>query len=264
MRAGISTASLFLKKSNDEAAALLNDWGVPTAEVFLTTFSEYNKDFAKTIAERKGSVNINSVHALPEQYEPQLYSICDKVIADAFFWLEQVMQAAREMGAKYYTVHGVGRLKRKGNYDNFNYLSPRTQKIYDVCKRYGVTLAYENVEWATYNRPGVFSELKRECPDLKGVLDVKQARISGYGYREYIADMGESLAYVHFSDVDENGNTCLAGRGVFDTEEMLKILSDYGFNGDILLENYAKDYQNLEDLKNSYLYLAEKIYKLGL
>ncbi len=264
MRAGISTASFFMKKGNDEAVETLNAWGVPTAEVFLTTFSEYNRECGKIIADKKGTMNINSVHTLTEQFEPQLYSICEKVEKDAFSWLEGAMQAAKEMGAKYYTFHGVGRLKRRGNYDNFDYLSPRTQKIYDLCQKYGVALAYENVEWATYNRPSVFQKLKKDCPLLKGVLDVKQARISGYDYKAYIADMGTSLAYVHFADADENGNTCLAGKGVFDIERMLKILSDYGFDGDILLENYNKDFTNLEELYQSYLYLQEKIYKFGL
>ncbi|MBP5242698.1 MAG: sugar phosphate isomerase/epimerase, partial [Clostridia bacterium] len=162
------------------------------------------------------------------------------------------------------TFHGMARVKRTGNYDNFSFLSPRTQEIYDFCQGYGVTLAYETVEWAIYNRPGVFAKLKEECPNLKGVLDIKQTRLSGYDYKDYISDMGASLAYVHYSDVDENGNTCLAGRGIFDTDLLLKRLKDNGFDGAILIENYAKDFKALEELKESYLYLQEKIYKYGL
>ena len=261
MQAGISTASLFLKKTNEEAVALLREWGVPVAEVFLSTFSEYNRNFGRKVAENKGNVFVNSVHTLTEQYEPQLYGAYDRVRKDAFSVLRGVMEAAREMGAQYYTFHGVARIKRTGNYDNFSYLSPKTREICDFCRTFGVTLAFENVEWATYNRPGVFRELKRDCPDLKGVLDVKQARISGYDYKAYIADMGPALAYVHFSDVDENGVTCLAGKGLFDVEEMLRCLIGNGFDGAILLENYAKDYAQLEELKESYLWLQEKIYK---
>lgn len=263
MQVGISTASLFLKKSNQEAVALLRDWKIPVAEVFFTTFREYNKDFGALLRAEKGEVKINSVHVLTEQFEPQLYSRHPQVREDAFLWLKGVMEAAKLLGAEYYTFHGVARIKRRGNYDNFAFYSPLTRDIYDFCRGYGVTLAYENVEWALYNRPGVFQWLKGACPELKGVLDVKQARISGYGYKEYISDMGASLAYVHYSDTDENGNTCLAGKGVFDTEELIKVLRDEaGFDGNILIENYASDYKTLDELKESYLYLREKIYKL--
>ncbi len=261
MQVGISTASLFLKKNNEESVALLSEWGVPVAEVFLSTFSEYKRAFGALVASRKGSVRINSVHTLTEQYEPQLFSVCPRVEADAFALLEEVMCAAEEMGARYYTFHGVARIKRTGNYDNFSFLSPRMRKIYEACGRHGVVPAFENVEWATYNRPGVFRELRRECPGLKGVLDVKQARISGYDYRAYIEDMGPALAYVHFSDADGQGGTCLAGKGVFDLEEMLRCLADNGFDGDILMENYARDYRELFELKESWLWLQEKIYK---
>ncbi len=262
MRAGISTASLFLKKNNEEGVALFDEWGVQTSEVFLSSFSEYTPAFGDKLRQNQGGLYINSVHALNEQFEPQLYSICPQVEKDAFTMLDGVMQVAKKVGAKYYTFHGVARVKRHGNYDNFAYLSPRTQKIYEFCQKYGVTLAYENVEWATYNRPSIFKALQGACPNLRGVLDVKQARISEYDYKEYIKDMGSALAYVHYSDVDANGNTCLAGKGVFDIEEMLKALCDYGFDGDILIENYAKDFTTLDELKQAYEYLQEKIYKI--
>lgn len=262
MKAGISTASLFLKKSNEDAVALLNEWGVPSAEVFLSTFGEYTPAFGQLLAARKGALPVNSVHTLTEQYEPQLYAAYDRVREDAFSVLRGVLEAARAIGAKYYTFHGVARIKRTGNYDNFSFLSPKTREICEFCKAFGVTLAFENVEWATYNRPGVFRELQRECPGLKGVLDVKQARVSGYDYKAYIADMGPALAYVHFSDTDGNGGTCLPGEGVFDAEEMLRCLVGNGFDGAVLIENYAKDYEDLTALKESWLWLQEKIYKI--
>ena len=49
MRTGVSTASLFLRKYNEEALPLLHALGVNTAEVFLTTFSEYGREFAEKL-----------------------------------------------------------------------------------------------------------------------------------------------------------------------------------------------------------------------
>lgn len=262
MQCGISTASLFLKRDNREAIELFGEWNIPVAEVFLTSFSEYNRAFGKELAARKGGVVVNSVHDLTEQFEPQLYSVHPKVQADAFAVLKGVMEVAQTLGAKYYTFHGVSRLKRSGRYDRYDYYAEQTEKIAAFCREYGVTLAYETVEWALYNQPGVFKKLKAGCPSLKGVLDVKQARISGYDYGRYIEEMGSDLAYVHFSDVDERGNTCLCGRGLFDVEELVKRLQGVGFDGAILMEHYAGEYRELAELKRAYEYLKEKIYKL--
>ena len=200
MKVGISTASLFLRKNNEEALPLFDAWGVPCAEVFLTSFCEYAPAFAHTLAAAKGGVEIHSVHVLNTQYEPQLYAEHPRVLEDANGWLREVLASANILGARNYTFHGIARLKRTFR-ENWQRFSAITAQIYETCRAAGVRLCYENVEWALYNRPGLFALLKKDCPDLGGVLDIKQARITGYDWREYLADMGESLATVHVSDV---------------------------------------------------------------
>ncbi len=253
---GISTASLFLRHNNEDALPLFDAWGIPCAEVFLTSFSEYEPDFARLLAQRKGKVRIHSVHVLNTQYEPQLYAEHPRVKADAYGWLGKVMASAKVLGAHNYTFHGIARLKRTFR-ENLPRSAAETRKIYDVCAESGVRLCYENVEWTLYNHPGVFSELKKGCPGLGGVLDIKQARISGYDWREYLTEMGESLATVHVSDVTAEGKMCLPGQGVFPFEELFSRLADAGFGGAVLLENYAKDFTENGQLRAAYEYLAE-------
>ena len=258
MKVGISTASLFLRRNNEDALPLFSEWGVPCAEVFLTSFCEYAPSFAELLAARRGNTAVHSVHVLNTQYEPQLYAEHPRVVSDAYGWLRSVLRSAQILGAKHYTFHGIARLKRTFR-ENFPRFAAETKKIFDLCAEYGVRLCYENVEWAHCNRPGVFRELKRECPDLGGVLDIKQARISGYDWREYLAEMGENLATVHVSDVTAEGKMCLPGRGVFDFGELFARLRDVGFSGAVLIENYARDFSEEEELKASYEYLAGKI-----
>ena len=43
MQVGVSTASLFMRKNNEDALPLFTRLGIPIAEVFLTSFSEYGK-----------------------------------------------------------------------------------------------------------------------------------------------------------------------------------------------------------------------------
>ena len=238
MQIGISTASLFLKRNNEDALPLLSEWGVPCAEVFLTSFCEYAPSFAQTLAARKGNTAVHSVHVLNTQFEPQLYAEHPRVVSDAYGWLEQVMQSAVIVGAKNYTFHGIARLKRTFR-ENFPRFAAETAKIYAFCARYGVRLCFENVEWALYNRPGIFTELKRDCPALG-----------------YLLEMGENLATVHVSDVTAEGKMCLPGAGAFPFPELFSRLRDMGFNGAMLIENYAGDFREVSELRAAYEYLA--------
>ena len=256
MKVGISTASLFLRKNNEEALPLFDAWGVPCAEVFLTSFCEYAPAFAHTLAAAKGGVEIHSVHVLNTQYEPQLYAEHPRVLEDANGWLREVLASANILGARNYTFHGIARLKRTFR-ENWQRFSAITAQIYETCRAAGVRLCYENVEWALYNRPGLFALLKKDCPDLGGVLDIKQARITGYDWREYLADMGESLATVHVSDVTAEGKMCLPGQGVFEFAELFARLRGIGFDGAVLIENYARDYGEPDELRCSFEYLAD-------
>ncbi|MBE5745340.1 MAG: sugar phosphate isomerase/epimerase [Clostridiales bacterium] len=264
MKTGVSTASLFLRKNNEEALPLLEELGVKTAEVFLTSFIEYGRPFADTLLQNKGSVNVNSVHILNTQFEPQLFNAHPRVRGDAYYWLEKVLQSAQILGAPYYTFHGTARIKRwsrSGESDNFPAMIDGFQNVIAACEKYGVQLCLENVEWATYNRVGVFERLHKALPTLRGVLDIKQARISNYPYQEYLAEMGQSLAYVHVSDTDEWGKMCLPGKGVFDYDTLIKRLQDVGFDGALLIEVYKDNYETETELKTAVEYLDEKLYK---
>ncbi len=261
MKIGISTASLFMRLYNEDAVALISEWGVGTAEVFLTSFSEYEPRFAETLRRKKGNLSVNSVHVLNTQFEPQLFNDHPRVRADAYSLLEKVLASANVLGAEHYTFHGLARLKSTFREDLVK-SGNKIAQIYDFCKERGVKLCLENVEWALYNRPEVFREIRRYCPDLGAVLDIKQARISGNSYQEYLESMGRNLTYVHACDFSEDGKNCLPGKGRFDFEELFRILKGSGFDGAVIIENYGNDYRELKELKDSYDYLSETAEKI--
>ena len=265
MRVGVSTASLFNRAQTEDAISILNDLGVKHAEVFLGTYYEYERAFAELLLERKGDVLINSVHVLNTQYEPQLFNKNERVRADAFGYFEKALQAAALLGAPYYTMHGGVRAKRAsrdGRFDDVTKMARNFEKILAFAKERGVQVCLENVEWATCNRPQLFSSLAKDLPNLQGVLDVKQARISGYPYEDYVKAMAGRIAYVHVSDY-KNGKMCLPGRGAFDFDTFIKRLRDTGFDGALIVEAYENDYQKVEELKESCDYLSEIAYKNG-
>ena len=255
MEFGISTASLFTRKTTEEALDFLSGNGVPAVEIFLSTYFEYKKDFADILKSLLRKTKVHSVHTLTTQFEPQLYSVNERAKKDAFSLLENVLCVAETVGAENYTFHGGARYKKQPLNLNFDKIGRETGDIITSCESHGITLTYENVHWGYYNYPGFFKELKKRCPLLKGVLDIKQAFQSGFDYEEYVSDMGESIKTLHLTDFDDNGKLCLPGKGKFDFKKLFNLLKDYGFDGAVLIEAYSGNYGDERELLDSLDYI---------
>ena len=251
MKTGISTASLFCRYSTEDALQFLAESKVQNAEVFLESYCEYKPEFGNLLKSRMGNINVHSVHTLTTQFEPTLYSVNERAMADSHSLLRETMSTAREIGAEYYTFHGGARMKRTPLVLDFDRVARCTQKVIDICSEYDVKLAYENVHWCYYNYVGFFKEVSKRTSGLKGTLDIKQARQSGVDYREFLKEMGKDIVTVHLSDIKSDGKMCLPGRGETDFYEMFGRLSDVGFDGALLLEVYQGDYVKEEELFES-------------
>lgn len=260
MKIGVSTASFFPREECENAIEIIKGLGADCAEVFLGSFYEYRPEFAKANRERFGGIEISSVHSSSVNFEPQLFASSRRVRGDGFYWLDQFLRSAQLLGAKKYSFHGY--ISRSMNID-FDRISERFRDICEFSSRYGVDVCLENVSWCTYNRPGLFREFKSRCPQLAAVLDIKQARRSGYPVNMYIEDMAGSISHVHLSDVTESGKMCLPGNGVYDFEEIFKRLRGAGFDGAAVIEVYGGDYKEYSEIKQSLEYLKEIAYKLS-
>ena len=262
MEIGVSTASLFMREYNEDAVATLDKLGARVCEVFLQSFSEYKREFAELLLKKKGDLRVHSVHVCTMNYETELFSVNPRALNDVYPIFESVLCNAELLGADCYTMHGRARIKKNGDYDDYKKAGERLAVLCDKAKKHGVEICLENVQWAFYDKPKFFSRVKAYAPDLKGTLDVKQARLSGYGYGEYIDDMRENIKTVHLSDIDENGKIRLPGRGVFDFETLFKKLKDVGFCGDMLIEVYKNDYGEVREIAESLDFLRELKYKI--
>lgn len=257
MQTGISTASLFGRFHTEDGLEFLQKNNVQTTEVFLESYSEYTKEFGKLLKSVKGDMPVHSIHTLTTQFEPTLYSLNDRAMADSYKLLENTLQCAKEIDAKYYTFHGVARVKRTPMTINFDRVGFYTQKIIDLCAKYGVILAYENVHWAYYNYVGFFKQLKERTQGLKGTLDIKQARQSNLDYKDLIKEMAQDIVTVHLSDINEQGKMCLPGKGVTDFKELFSRLKDVGFDGALLLEVYQNDFKTTKELFDSLDFITQ-------
>ncbi len=262
MEIGVSTATFFLRMYNENSISRIDDLGAKICEVFLECPSEYTTEYGELLLKNKGDLKVHSVHVATLTFETELFSPFDRAYADAERTFQNVLKIAKTLGANFYTMHGRARIKKGGDYDDYFKNGKRLERLCDFASNYDVCICLENVPWALYNRVGYFKEIKKYAPNLLATLDVKQARLSGFSYADYIKEMGEKLKTVHLSDVDENGKIRLPGQGVFDFEDLFKRLKDVGFDGGMLIEVYKDDFKSDIEIVESLEFLNELKYKI--
>lgn len=251
MKIGISTACFFNRCETEDALNLISQTGAETCEVYLNTFYEYRPEFAKKYAERLNGVKVHCVRVAPCNFEPNLSSGNRRVRGDGFYWLDQVMRSAQLFGAENFAFHG------QGGGDNLDYTAWWLGEASDFCARYGVKLCLENSLSGTYASPALFKQLKARAPQLCGALNLTFARASGYPYQMFVKDMAGAISCVHIADVDENGNPCLPGKGVYDFKEFFKVLKNEGFDGAVIID--TTNFNDVEEIKTSVGYLKSLI-----
>ncbi len=255
MKVGISTASFFLKSETEDTMHLLNAMGVEVCEIFLTTFREYRKEFIDMLLERKGTLDIHSIHTLNLQYEGELFNASARTREDCEFFFRQAAEAAARLNAKYYTFHGPARLKRTPYNINYEWMGERLNQLNAIMHEYGnAEIAYENVHWTYFSCPEFLERLK-EFVDIKVTLDIKQAMQSHISVDDYLKVMGNSLVNVHLCDYHEDGSLALPGKGSVDFVSLFRKLLSMGYSGPVLMELYARNYDNFDEVKQSYEYL---------
>ena len=240
MISGVSTASLFMREMNEDALTVLNDLGVRSTEIFLTTLSEYGEEFARLLASRKGSLQVNSVHLLNTQFEPQLFGGHPRAKADAFGILRGAMASAHIFGARYYTFHGITRLKKNSVPPDAGRVAASLSEISGVCAEYGVTLSLENVHWALYNRPGSFPRSPRAFSRPSRRL----RRKAGPPFLLSLSDVYPRHGRVHLARASfrcgrKGKRSVFPGAACSDFEECFRRLKEAGFDGAALIEVYA-------------------------
>lgn len=263
MQIGLSTASLYSKELTENSFDVLHRLKIPLCEVFLSTFSEYEQDFIKLLLDKKGDTTVYSIHTLTQQYEPELFNPMTRTRKDCEKVLLKAAAAARELDAKYYVFHGPASYKKITKPFDYEKIGKRIEEIRQLVltETNGKTdVCYENVYWAFFNKPEYFQEIHRYT-DVKACLDIKQARLSGYDVYDYLAIMQKNLTNVHLCDYNEQGKTTLPGKGNFDFVRLFKKLNEIGYTGAAMIEVYATDYLEYDELARCYDYLNECIFK---
>jgi len=262
MKLGISTASFFGREHVEATFEILRSMNVDNTEVFLNTFSEYEKAFVEALKERKGEIKVHSLHAHGTCFEPELFSGYDRIRNDAEQIFRKVCYAGFVLGAKYLTFHGPFIKPRRTLNIDFPKFGERLNQLCDIAESYGMYIAYENVNWAYCNNPEFFKNLKQYCPKLKATLDIKQAFFSDVDPYKFLDVMEDRLATVHVCDMDNKLNPMLPLSGRFNFEKFFRELAARTPEAAVFIEVYKDCYRDYDELKDCYDRLNELINKV--
>ncbi|MFI3229483.1 MAG: sugar phosphate isomerase/epimerase [Bacillota bacterium] len=256
MEIGISTATYFGKELTEDTFKLINGMKIPICEVFLTTFSEYTPEFCDLLLERKGEVEVYSVHTLNQQFEPELFNNVPRTRQNAERFFIEAGVTAGKLGAKYYTFHGPSRIKPRPYNHNYPLIGARLNELDALLMSVGngCRLTYETVHWAHFANPDFFENVKKYC-DTFACLDIKQVMQSNIELEMYIKAIGDRLKNVHLCDYDSSGRLYAPGQGEFDFTTFFKRLYDIGYDGPMMMELYSGDYKDYGEIERSYEYL---------
>lgn len=252
MEIGLSSASFYPDIYTEDTIRLMTEIGFNSGEIFLNTPYEYEEDFIVELAEEKYkyNYNVNSIHCCSSQYEPFIFDKYKRRREDMLVYFKKLCKAARLLGAKCYTFHGMrlgslNDLDKKFIVDVYNELSY-------ISLEEGVKLAQENVSWCMSSNIEFLRLLNESCKyPVYFTLDIKQAYKALVEPEKYIEVMGKNIINFHVNDRDEKHLCMLPGTGKVDYKKIISKLEGMEYDGMAIIEVYRENYLEYSELRKS-------------
>jgi sugar phosphate isomerase/epimerase len=260
MKIGLSSACFYPEVLTEDSIKLIKDIGFTSGEIFLNSNSEYEEEFIEILNQErlKHGFEINSIHSFSSAFEPYLFEMYSRRRQDMFKSFNKVCRAAKRLGAKYYTFHGM----RKVDFETMNkkhIVDCYDKLIYNALEE-GIVLAQENVSWCMSSDTRFLELLRDKCRyPVKYTLDIKQSFRAGTDVQSYIDVMGADLVNLHINDRDEDQCCLLPGKGCVNYEELFSKLAKIGYKGDMIIEVYRDNFKKYDELAMSRDFLMQKL-----
>ena len=252
MRMGVSTACLYpmeLEKAFHELLSM--DFRL--FEVFLNTFSEFAPGYLRELRKSADAcgAQIKSIHPFTSGYEGfLLFSEYERRFQDSLEFYKQYFEAANSLGASIVVLHGQ-RDYASSVIPESTYFE-RYAALYALGQRYGVTVAQENVSKFRSETPGFIRRMRASLGDgCAFVIDLKQAVRAGQDPFAMCEAMGERVVHVHINDNAPGADCLLPGRGTVDFRRFRDLLLRFGYEGDLIIEVYRKNFVELSELREA-------------
>lgn len=260
MEIGLSSASFYPHIQVEDSIKVMKKLGFHSGELFLNTYQEYEEDFAKKVLEEKlmYDFNIKSVHSFSSSFEPYLFDDYKRRREDMFKYFKKMCRAARIIGAKCYTFHGM----RIGNIETINWdlvIDIYNKLIYTAAEE-GIKLAQENVVWCMSSNIDFLYSLIEKCKySIYFTLDIKQSYRASVSIDEYLKVMNGRLINLHLNDKDEKSLCRLPGRGKVDFQDLFLKLKNMNYKGPGIIEVYSENYNKYDEIIESRDFLKKYI-----
>ena len=239
--AGVSSACFFPLETAD-SVKILSEWHIPNIEIFFNSFQELKDGYLERLSAlcREAGTQVVSIHPFTSNSESlYFFTSYPGRLQDGLMIYRPFLRAAQKLIPQ----------------------SAANLRVLDRVAReeYGVTVAYENVVRCRGKDPDYFVQLREYYPELRFVLDVKQALRSGHHPLEYVEKLGDSIIHVHISDSSPQQDCLPVGQGEMDTLAFLQHLKQEGFSGAVLQELYRESYRQQSEVLEGYRRLQRQI-----
>lgn len=249
MKAGISTACLYPMLLEDAFSALLQ-LGFHEFEIFINTFSELKPDFVRDLRLKAADTGsrVKSLHPFTSGYESfLLFSDYERRFRDGLEFYKRYLEVCNLLEADFLVLHGKRDDRHSPN--SAEQYFDRYAELFQLGKKFGVTVAQENVNQFLSDDPSFLLKMKKHCgQDCAFVLDIKQAVRGGQDPFQVCAAMGNKIVHVHMNDNKPGFDCLLPGCGTMDYPALLRLLKSFHYNGDFIIEVYRHNFNRLEEL----------------
>lgn len=256
MKVGASTAC-FYPMETEKALLEIAQAGIKNAEIFFNADCELS---GSIFGEIKNTVynfgmSVLSVHPFTSAVETMsLFGDYPRRFDDMMDIYKRYFEIMNSFGAKVFVLHGA--LKSAVVEDEVYF--DRYLKLYEQGKRFGVTVAQENVSYCKSGSREFIALMKKSLGEnCKFVLDVKQARRSGLSPFDLLDELGGSIVHCHLSDSSDKMDCIPVGQGDFDFEGFVNKLNEINYSGNIILELYRNGYENICEIKDSISFMEK-------
>ncbi len=256
MKIGISTAC-FYPLQTELAFQKINDCNCKYTELFINSFSEFDKLFLETLKEikNKNNTEILSIHPFTSMLETQfIFGDYPRRTEEGIELYKKIFDFTAKLGADICVFHGA---VKQYNITAEQYVE-KYNILHNLAKNNGIKLAQECVDRCKSSSPVFLEEIKKILPDINFVLDLKQTRRSYIDYEKFIDAMGENIVHLHLSDSINNNEKmdCMPiGEGDFDFYKLFKKLQKINYKGNAVVELYNHNFKDISQLTNSVKYL---------
>ena len=255
MKAGVSTATLYERATNEDALVLLDGIDARIVEIFLESFCEYTLDYANLLKSRLGRLEVHSVHTLNTHFEPQLFSPNERAYNDAYGIYHNVLKCAEILNAKNYTMHGRIRMKRGAKFNNYAQTGDYFKKLTALAKEYGVRVLI-GISSIVENLKDLARAYKeaRISLEVGKVFDIEKPVMSykNLGIGRLIYQLPTTLCEIFLGEVFKKGSL-----ESLDRETLMTVQSFFENN-----LNVSETSRKLFVHRNTLVYRLEKIRKL--